>query len=102
MTYTIVSQWEAGFTADVTVKNTGTSAVSGWALGWTFSGNQQVTNAWNALVTQSSANVSARNADWNSLIAPGATVAFGFQASSSGTNTNPTRFTLNGVTCSVQ
>lgn len=102
VTYTIVSQWEAGFTADVTVKNTGTSAVSGWALGWTFSGNQQVTNAWNALVTQSSTNVSARNADWNSLIAPGATVAFGFQASSSGTNTNPTRFTLNGVTCSVQ
>jgi hypothetical protein len=55
--YTLNS-WSNGFTADVKVTNQG-AAVSSWTLGWTFNGNQQVTNAWNATVTQSGASVTA-------------------------------------------
>ncbi|WP_243437378.1 cellulose binding domain-containing protein [Streptomyces sp. FH025] len=80
-------------------KNTGTSAVSGWTLGWSFAGDQRISTAWNAAVTQSGSAVTARDAGWNGALAPGATASFGFQATYSGTNEAPTRFTLNGGVC---
>lgn len=91
--------WSNGFTATVTVTNTGPAAIDGWTLRWTWPGNQQVTGGWNATVTQSGAEVSARNAAWNSAIAPGRDVSFGFQATYSGSNVSPTRFLLNGAVC---
>jgi poly(hydroxyalkanoate) depolymerase family esterase len=92
--------WSNGFTATVTVTNTGSVAINGWTLRWTWSGNQQVTNGWNATATQSGADVSARNAAWNATIAAGQSVEFGFQATYSATNAPPTRLLLNGVVCS--
>ena len=92
--------WSNGFTAAVTVTNTGSAAINGWTLQWTWSGNQQVTNGWNATVTQSGTDVSARNAAWNATIAAGQNVEFGFQAAYSANNSPPTRFLLNGVVCS--
>jgi poly(hydroxyalkanoate) depolymerase family esterase len=92
--------WSNGFTATVTVTNTGSVAINGWTLQWTWSGNQQVTNGWNATVTQSGTDVSARNAAWNATIAAGQNVEFGFQAAYSANNSPPTRFLLNGVVCS--
>ncbi|TDB73935.1 PHB depolymerase family esterase [Micromonospora sp. KC721] len=91
--------WNSGFTTTVTVTNTDTSAINGWTLQWTWPGNQQVTGAWNATVTQSGNQVSARNVNWNATIVPNQSTSFGFQATYSGTNTAPTRFTLNGTTC---
>src|SRR5262249_33903281 len=57
VTYKIDNQWNVGFTATVTVTNRG-PAITGWTLGFTFPGNQRVSNAWNATVTQSGAAVS--------------------------------------------
>ncbi|KAB8145971.1 beta-glucosidase [Chloroflexia bacterium SDU3-3] len=99
--YVINNQWGQGFTADVTIKNTGVSAIGGWTLAWTFGGNQQISNAWNTTLTQTGASVSAKDYGWNGSIAPGATATFGFQASYSGTNAKPTSFTVNGAACSV-
>jgi cellulase/cellobiase CelA1 len=93
------NSWSNGFTATVTVTNTGRTAVNGWTLQWTWPGNQQVTNGWNATVTQSGTQVSARNAAWNATIPPNASTSFGFQVSYSGTNSPPTAFTLNGAAC---
>lgn len=100
VTYT-ADTWNNGFTADVKVANTGTSALSGWALTWSWPGNQQVTSAWNATVTQSGAQVTARGASFNDTIAPGATADFGFQGTYSGTNTAPSQFSLGGATCAT-
>ncbi|MEE6257659.1 extracellular catalytic domain type 1 short-chain-length polyhydroxyalkanoate depolymerase [Plantactinospora sonchi] len=94
------NSWGNGFTASVTVTNTATGAVNGWTVQWTWSGNQQVTNAWNAQVTQSGTQVSARNVSYNASIAPGASATFGFQGTYSGSNPTPTQFTLNGTSCS--
>ncbi|MGC0344264.1 glycoside hydrolase family 9 protein [Streptomyces sp. SLBN-8D4] len=99
VTYKVDNAWSDGFTATVTVKNTGTSAVDGWRLAWSYPGGQRVTSAWNANVTQSGADVVARNADWNRAIAPGATVSFGVQGSLSGSNPSPTAFALDGGAC---
>ncbi|GAA1028809.1 hypothetical protein GCM10009557_15170 [Virgisporangium ochraceum] len=92
--------WGNGFTAAVTVTNAGSTAINGWTLQWAWPGNQQVTNSWNATVTQSGNQVSARNATWNATINPGQNASFGFQATYSGSNTAPTQFVLNGAPCS--
>ncbi|MFD9126027.1 glycoside hydrolase family 9 protein [Kitasatospora sp. NPDC059571] len=98
--YHVDSAWNGGFTATVTVRNTGRATVAGWTLGWTFPGDQRITNAWNATAAQSGAAVTAGDAGWNGTLAPGGTASFGFQASSaSGAGTAPTAFTLNGAAC---
>jgi glucose/arabinose dehydrogenase len=93
-------QWGSGFTANVAVTNLAAARTS-WTLTFTFPGNQRVTNAWNATVTQSGTAVTARNVSWNGSLATGGSVSFGFQATYSGTNTRPTDFNLDGTTCAV-
>ncbi|MEV4625852.1 cellulose binding domain-containing protein [Micromonospora sp. NPDC049523] len=93
------NSWQNGFTADVSITNTGSSPVNGWTLAYSLPSGQQVTSAWNATVTQSGSAVTARNIGWNGTIAPGATVTFGHQGTHSGGYTSPTAFTLNGTAC---
>jgi len=97
VTYT-ANQWSTGFTADVKVTNNG-PAVTSWTLAWTYGGDQRVTNAWNATVTQAGQAVSATSVSWNGSLATGASAQFGFQATYSGTNQAPTSFTFNGASC---
>jgi hypothetical protein len=40
-------------------------------------------------------------AAWNTTLGAGASVEVGFNGSHTGTNTEPTSFTLNGATCTV-
>ncbi len=42
------SVWQGGFTANVTVTNTGSAPVDGWQLAFTLPSGQQITHAWNA------------------------------------------------------
>jgi len=93
----------SGFTGNLTIANTGTTAVNGWTLTFTFPGNQRVSAGWNATWTQpsGSANVTAVAMDYNRTIAPNASVGIGFNGTYSGTNTAPTTFTLNDVACAT-
>jgi cellulase/cellobiase CelA1 len=84
----------------VTVTNTSSGTVNGWALGFTFPSGQQITNTWNASVTQSGSSVTARNVGHNGTLAPGASTSFGFQGTHGGTNGAPTGWALNGTACS--
>lgn len=96
------NDWGTGFTASVSIANTGTSALSGWTLSFTFAGNQRMTNGWGAnwSHTAGSATVTATNADHNRVIAAGQSVTgLGFNATYSGTNTTPSDFTVNGKAC---
>ncbi|MGV9453026.1 GH12 family glycosyl hydrolase domain-containing protein [Streptomyces sp. NPDC003635] len=91
--------WQGGFTADVTVKNTGSAAVSNWRLGFTLPSGQRVTNSWNATLSGSSGAVTASPVAHNAQIAAGGSQTFGFQGTYSGTFTKPTGFSLNGTAC---
>ncbi|CAL9665641.1 hypothetical protein SUDANB176_07207 [Streptomyces sp. enrichment culture] len=93
--------WPGGFTANVTVKNTGSSAVDGWKLAFTLPSGQRVTHAWNASVTPSSGAVTASGLDNNARIAPGGSQSFGFQGTYSGTFAQPNGFSLNGTACTT-
>jgi alpha-galactosidase len=95
------NEWPGGLTATVTVTNTGSTAVNGWVVRWTFPGDTRVTNAWNATLTQTAASVSASNVGYNGVIAPGANASFGFQGTWTGNDASPTGFTVNGVACAA-
>ncbi|WP_341721026.1 PHB depolymerase family esterase [Micromonospora sp. FIMYZ51] len=92
--------WNNGLVANITVTNTSPSPVNGWTVQWTWPNSQQVTNAWNATITQSGNQVTARNVGYNSTIGANQSVTFGLQGTHTGTNTAPNRFTLNGAACS--
>ncbi|PZF83874.1 cellulose-binding domain-containing protein, partial [Micromonospora endophytica] len=96
--YRVTNQWTGGFGADVTVTNLG-DPVNGWTLTWSYAAGQQVTQAWNATVTQSGTQVTARNVDHNATIGTNASANFGFNGSWTGSNPVPTSFALNGTTC---
>ncbi|MEU8214186.1 cellulose binding domain-containing protein [Micromonospora taraxaci] len=96
--YQITNQWQGGFGANVAVTNLG-DPVNGWALTWSYAAGQQVTQAWNAVVTQSGAQVTARNVDHNASLATNGSASFGFNGSWSGSNPVPSSFTLNGTVC---
>ena len=99
--YAVQSQWNTGFTASVTINNTGSSTINGWRLQWTFANGQTITQIWNASFTQSGSVFTTTNLSYNGTIAPGGNTNFGFNGSWNGSNPNPTAFTLNGVSCTV-
>ncbi|MGW5581545.1 rhamnogalacturonan lyase family protein [Micromonospora chokoriensis] len=96
--YQITNQWQGGFGANVTVANLG-DPVNGWALTWSYAAGQQVTQAWNAVVTQSGAQLTARNVDHNANLATNGSASFGFNGSWTGSNPVPSSFALNGTVC---
>jgi hypothetical protein len=85
--YTTSSDWGSGFNANVTVTNTGSTALKSWTVGWSFPGAQKITNAWNASYTQSGAAVTASNMSYNGSVAAGGNTSFGFQGAPGGAGT---------------
>ncbi|MFI1417278.1 glycosyl hydrolase family 18 protein [Streptomyces sp. NPDC020731] len=95
-TYAKTQDWGSGFEGKWTVKNTGTTALSSWAVEWDFPSGTKVTSAWDATVTNSGDHWTAKNLGWNGTLAPGASVSFGFNGSGSGA---PAGCKLNGGSC---
>jgi hypothetical protein len=93
-----VNEWAGGYTAQVKITNLG-PAVTGWRLTWSYAGDQQVTSAWNATVTQSGRAVTAVDAGWNGTLATGGTAEFGLQGTWRSSDPVPTDFALNGAAC---
>ena len=98
----VTSTWDTGFTANITITNTGTAGINGWTLAFTFpSTGQKVGQAWSANATQTGTAVALSNVSYNGTLAPGASTSFGFNGTHTGTNPRPAGFTLNGVACTV-
>ncbi|KUJ47187.1 MULTISPECIES: cellulose binding domain-containing protein [Micromonospora] len=96
-----VNAWNNGLTQDLTITNTGGSAINGWSLVFTLPGGQNITGGWNASYSPTSGQVTARNVSYNGSIAPGASVGIGFQATHTGNSARPSSYTLNGATCTI-
>jgi endo-1,4-beta-xylanase len=97
--YTTASEWGGGFVANVVVNNTGSSPISNWTVTFSFPGDQRITNSWNATTSQSGSAVTANAMNYNSTIAPGGNVSFGFQGTWNSSDAVPTSFQVNGSTC---
>ncbi|GAA5039521.1 endo-1,4-beta-xylanase [Thermocatellispora tengchongensis] len=87
--YKVSSQWQGGFVAEVTVRNTSSSALNGWTVTWTFPDGQRIGNLWNGNLTTSGSSATVRNANYNGTLGAGATTSFGFQGSHTGSNRVP-------------
>ena len=102
--YAITNQWNTGFGASFVITNTGSTAINGWSLKFSFLNGQTITQLWNGSYTQSGSAVTITNLSYNASIPPGSSLSSepGFHGTWNGTtNSPPTAFTLNGVACSV-
>jgi cellulase/cellobiase CelA1 len=95
-----LNPWNTGLTDNITIKNTGTTAINGWQLRFNLASGQAITSGWNATYSPASGQVTATNASYNGSIAPGASTTIGFQATHTGNTAAPSGFTLNGAACS--
>jgi endoglucanase len=101
VTYANQSEWAGGFTASVSITNSGTSTINGWTVTYRYGGDQKVTSAWGATASQSGATVVLTNVSYDATIAPSATLTgIGMQGTWSASDAAPSNFTLNGVACS--
>jgi acetylxylan esterase len=95
------SAWNTGFTARITIANTGSAPINGWSLVFTLPAGQTITSGWSATYSPASGQVTARNVDYNVTINPGTSREIGFQATHTGNTAAPGSFVLNGVTCTT-
>jgi endoglucanase len=94
--YSVTSDWGSGFTAAITVTDSGSSAITGWTLTYTYTGNQTLTDGWSGNWSQSGETITVTNASWNGSLSAGASSSIGANFSYSGTNTAPA-----SVTCTA-
>lgn len=97
--YRVTHTWPGGFRTDVTIRNTGTTDITGWTLQWKFANGQTVSEMWNATLKQSGPDVSATAMPYNQAIPRGESQLMGFTGVSRSTNTAPRTFSLNGHAC---
>ncbi|TQV68047.1 PKD domain-containing protein [Exilibacterium tricleocarpae] len=78
--YRVDNEWNNGFVATISITNDTAAAIDGWEVNWEYSGDNRVSNGWNANI--SGANpYNATGLSWNGNIGAGQTVSFGFQGS---------------------
>ena len=70
--YSVPTDWGSGFTAALSVTNNGTTAITGWTVTYSYTGNQTLQSGWDGTWTQSGKNVTVTNASWNGSLAAGA------------------------------
>lgn len=95
------NEWQGVMVGSVTVVNNGLGQVNGWSLGFDFPGDNGITNSWNASVSQSGRSVSAGNVSYNAAVPQGGSVQWGFKATWSSSDANPSAFRFNGASCAI-
>ncbi|WBB79432.1 glycosyl hydrolase family 18 protein [Micromonospora sp. WMMD882] len=95
-TFVKTADWGTGWEGRYTVSNGGGSAISGWTVAFDLPAGTTVGTYWDALLTSAGQRHTFTNRSWNGVIAPGASVSFGFIATGSGT---PVNCALNGAPC---
>ncbi|MEV2243652.1 cellulase family glycosylhydrolase [Streptomyces sp. NPDC049970] len=99
--YRVVGQWPDGFQGEITIRNTGAAAISGWNLAFAFADGQTVGNMWGGTPTQTGSSVSVAPAGYTAAIPANGSVTVGFTGTTGSRNTAPTAFELSGNTCTT-
>ncbi|TMR17927.1 cellobiohydrolase [Nonomuraea turkmeniaca] len=94
------SPGQGGFTANITLKNTG-DPISSWSLVFDYptAGQKYTPTGWGANWSQSGSRMTGTNMPYNGSLATGASVSVGFNGTWTGSNPNPETFSVSGVTC---
>ncbi|MEO1645152.1 MAG: cellulose binding domain-containing protein, partial [Chloroflexota bacterium] len=97
------SEWNAGYTAQVNIRNRASAPISGWTLSLDLAPNVTLSNAWNVETSSQSGTVlivGAGQNHYNGVIPARGVVSFGFQVSHSGSYSVPIVLNINGTSCS--
>jgi hypothetical protein len=73
----VVNFWSGGYQDQVTVTNTGSAPLSGWAVQFTLPAGDIIASSWNATVTQSGQQVTASNAAYDGALSPTGSATWG-------------------------
>ncbi|MFF0424978.1 cellulose binding domain-containing protein [Streptomyces sp. NPDC004520] len=95
------NEWQGVMVGTVTVVNNSLGQVNGWSLGFDFPGDNAITDSWNASVSQSGPSVNAGNVSYNASVPPGGSVQWGFKATWSRSDADPSAFRFNGASCAI-
>ncbi|ACZ88063.1 exoglucanase B [Streptosporangium roseum] len=94
--------WSSRLNAEITVRNTGTTAIDGWTLTVDYPASAvRLISGWSADWTQTGARLAGTSKRWNEIIPAGSATQVGFTASYSGPLPAPVSFGLNGGTCAT-
>lgn len=94
--FAVTQDWGSGLQANVILTNTDSSPVNNWKLSFDYGAT--ITSIWDAKISaRSGSQYTIDNAGWNSTLAAGASVSFGFIASPASSGAVPTNYFLNGV-----
>ena len=89
-----------GFTAGITIHNTGTVTLYGWTLLFPLEEGAVIVNMWNAEPLTRSGLIAARDLGYNAKVPRGGSETLGFEATGPLTRV-PSPFKVNGVECTV-
>ncbi|HEY9649221.1 MAG TPA: Calx-beta domain-containing protein, partial [Coleofasciculaceae cyanobacterium] len=93
--FDLISDWGQGFTANMSIANSGSSSLNGWTLEFEFP--YEITNIWNAeIVSREGNRYTVRNLSWNGTVPPSGSASFGFQGGPGNVSTEPSSYILNG------
>jgi hypothetical protein len=97
VTFAVTQDWGSGFQAQVTITDPAQGApVNNWQLAFDYAA--QISSIWDATIVSHTGNhYVIQNAGWNSTLAPGGAVAFGFIGSPGNTTAQPTSYLLDGI-----
>ena len=96
VSFTETSDWAQGFGANIVLTNTGTKAINGWTLQFTFP--VPITSVWNANLASHVGNqYTLVNASYDATIAVGQSVTIGMNGSQGDLTAGPTNYILNGI-----
>ncbi|MER6069659.1 cellulose binding domain-containing protein [Streptomyces sp. NPDC001817] len=95
------NEWSGVMVGNVTVVNNGLGQVNGWDLGFNFPGDNTVTNSWNASASQSGPSINAANVSYDATVPQGGSVQWGFRATWSRSDADPSAFWFNGASCAI-
>jgi hypothetical protein len=88
--FSVVSAWTGGYQGQVTVTNTGTTPTTSWTVTLTLPSGQSISQIWNAHTSSTASPYTVTNETYNGALAPGASAAFGFLATTPGTGGSAT------------
>lgn len=92
--FKVINQWDNQFQGEITITNTSEKTIKNWNVTCNFS--HEITEIWNAFIYDHKGDTyQFKNAEWNSDIAPGASVSFSFTANwDNDTINKPSKFEL--------
>lgn len=94
-TLSVTSTWQTGFIARFAVINRSAAPLTDWRLEFDLPVNESISHAWNSSVGRSGTHYVLTPANWNRIIAPGASATGGFRGVLSGTYSPPLNCMLN-------